>query len=99
MSDTDRITNLEARVGRLETTMSQHAANLTFSPVVDPAGPWGGGGGGHVPVHLPVGDPPPIDVSRFSAAQLQSSLHSINAEKTRLTAMEGLINQHLNKTK
>jgi hypothetical protein len=50
-------------------------------------------------VHHPVGDPAPIDVSRFSAAQLQSSLHSINAEKARLTAMEGLVNQELEKRK
>ena len=49
--------------------------------------------------HGPIGDPAPVDVSRFSAAQLQSSLHSINAEKTRLAAMEGLINQQLEKLK
>jgi len=49
--------------------------------------------------HGPIGDPAPIDVSRFSAAQLQSSLHSISAEKTRLAAMEGLISQELEKRK
>jgi hypothetical protein len=50
-------------------------------------------------VHGPIGDPAPTDFSRFSAAQLQSALHSIRAEKTRLAAMEELINQQLNQTK
>ena len=44
-------------------------------------------------------DPPPPDISRFSAAQLQASLHSIAAERARLDAMEALIQQHLEKTK
>jgi hypothetical protein len=46
-----------------------------------------------------VGDPPPIDVSRFSISQLEASLHSINAEKARLTSMETMINQQLDKLK
>lgn len=46
-----------------------------------------------------VGDPPPPDVSRFSIAQLEASLHSINAEKARLTSMETLIKQQLEKAK
>ena len=45
------------------------------------------------------GDPPPIDVSRFSIAQLEASLHSINAEKARLASMETMINQQLTKLK
>lgn len=44
-------------------------------------------------------DPAPTDITRFSAAQLQASLHSIAAEKSRLDAMETLIKQHLDKTK
>jgi len=44
-----------------------------------------------------VGDPPPIDVSRFSISQLEASLHSINAEKARLNSMETMINQQLEK--
>ena len=43
------------------------------------------------------GDPPPPDFSRFSAAQLQSTLHSIAAEKARLDAMEKLVQTHLDK--
>jgi len=91
MATADDIKKLQDRVSRLESAVG--------AAIVDPAGPWGGGGGGVIPVHRPVGDPAPIDVSRFSAAQLQSSLHSINAEKTRLAAMEGLVNQELEKRK
>ncbi len=47
----------------------------------------------------PIGDPPPIDVSRFSVAQLEAALHSINAEKARLNSMETLIKQQLDKAK
>ncbi|HEY6251871.1 MAG TPA: hypothetical protein VI685_18080, partial [Candidatus Angelobacter sp.] len=45
------------------------------------------------------GDPPPPDISRFSAVQLQASLHSIAAERARLDAMETLIKQQLDKVK
>jgi hypothetical protein len=43
----------------------------------------------------PIGDPPPIDVSRFSIAQLEATLHSINAEKARLSSLEGLVKKQL----
>lgn len=93
MPDADNIKKLEDRVTRLEAAVG--------GAIVDPAGPWSGGGGGRYGGggHGPIGDPAPIDVSRFSATQLQASLHSINAEKTRLAAMEGLINQQLEKLK
>lgn len=41
------------------------------------------------------GDPPPPDISRFTVSQLESSLHSINAEKARLNSMEAMITQQL----
>ncbi len=47
----------------------------------------------------PIGDPPPPDISRFSVAQLQASLHSIAAERARLDAMETLIKQQLDRAK
>jgi len=47
----------------------------------------------------PIGDPPPIDVSRFSVAQLEAALHSISAEKARLGSMETMIKQQLDKLK
>jgi hypothetical protein len=47
----------------------------------------------------PIGDPPPIDFSRFSAAQLESTLHSINAEKARLASLEALVTKQLENTK
>lgn len=42
-------------------------------------------------------DPPPIDVSRFTLAQLESTLHMINAERSRLHSMETMITQQLEK--
>lgn len=47
----------------------------------------------------PVGDPPPIDISRFNASQLESSLHTINSERARLDSMEKLIKQQLDRLK
>ena len=75
------------------------------SPVVDPA-PWGGG---FLQVRPTlgttfgrigqVGDPPPIDVSRFTIPQLEGSLHTINAERARLNSLETMIKQQLDKLK
>ena len=71
------------------------------TPVVDPA-PWAGGQAaastllariGHV------GDPPPIDVGRLTASQLESALHTINAERSRLDATEQMIKQQIEKLK
>lgn len=47
----------------------------------------------------PIGDPPPIDVSRFSVVQLEATLHSINAEKARLASLEALVTKQLEKAK
>jgi len=75
------------------------------NPVVDPA-PWGVGPVAQAPVATTasafarigqIGDPPPIDVSRFSRAQLEGALHSINSEKARLNSLETLIKQQLEK--
>lgn len=82
------------------------------TPVVDPAVFAGGGGGVPSPFTAQaasaqsllgrighVGDPPPIDVSRFSVVQLEAALHSIAAEKARLTSMENMIKQQLETAK
>lgn len=98
MADADS-KSFEDRIARLEVAVNQLSFRFPIGPIVDPAGPITEGGGGFRPTHGPVGDPPPIDFSRFSAAQLQASLHSINAEKTRLAAMEDLVNQQLKKAK
>jgi hypothetical protein len=81
-------------------------------PVPYPWPPYGGGWGGWRPHPIvdsatfansalgrvgPVGDPPPPDVSRFSISQLEATLHSINAEKARLSAVETLVTQQLEK--
>jgi hypothetical protein len=81
------------------------------TPVVDPA-PWphpivdpavfGGGVLQQRPTLGrvgPIGDPPPPDVSRFTISQLESTLHTINAEKARLTSMEAMVNQQIERLK
>ena len=66
--------------------------------VADPA-PYGGGVINQPPVVTapigPVGDPPPLDLSRFTLAQLESSLHTIAAERARLDATEKMINERI----
>lgn len=47
----------------------------------------------------PITDPAPPDLSRLSISQLEGALHSINAEKARLSSMEALVNQHLERAK
>ena len=47
----------------------------------------------------PIGDPPPIDFSRFSIAQLEATLHSVNTEKARLASIETMAKQQLEKLK
>jgi len=44
-----------------------------------------------------IGDPPPIDVSRLTISQLESSLHTINAERARMDSMETMIKQQLDR--
>ncbi|HEU5412397.1 MAG TPA: hypothetical protein VFW31_01515 [Candidatus Angelobacter sp.] len=83
------------------------------SPIVDSATFAAGGGGVPSPFgaqaasaqslfarigHLG-GDPPPPDISRFSAVQLEATLHSIAAEKARLTSMENMVKQQLENVK
>jgi hypothetical protein len=73
------------------------------SPVVDPA-PWHGqftqaslaatlGRIGHI------GDPAPIDLSKFSLSQLEGTLHSIAAERARLDSMEAMVKKQLERAK
>lgn len=45
------------------------------------------------------GDPPPPDISRFTAVQLETMLHSINAEKARLDSMEAMVKKQLESLK
>ncbi len=156
MPEDDAIKKLEARLSRLEATLSQASANaraaaIPLGPIADPGpywppyygGGWPGwrpnpvvdpatyaysarisaiadpppypvyGGGGWRPPHVGpigdpavfaarvghIGDPPPIDVSRFSIVQLEATLHSINAEKARLTSIETMVTQQLEKAK
>jgi hypothetical protein len=69
-----------------------------IGPIGDTS-PFGGGivrGSQFFPGHVgPVGDPAPIDLSRFSLQQLESSLHTIAAERARLDATEGMIKERM----
>ena len=42
-----------------------------------------------------IGDPPPPDFSRLSVVQLESTLHSIAAERARLDSMEQMVKKQL----
>src|SRR5215468_9720778 len=55
--------------------------------------------GRRFPFPGPIGDPPPPDISRLSIAQLEASLHTINAERARLDAMETMVKQRLSELK
>src|SRR5262245_20081753 len=71
---------------------------IGIGPIGDTA-PFGGGVASRsqfLPGHIgAVGDPPPIDLSRFSLQQLESSLHTIAAERARLDATEGMIKERI----
>jgi hypothetical protein len=41
------------------------------------------------------GDPPPPDLSRLSIQQLEATVHSISAERTRLDAMEEMVKKQI----
>ena len=41
------------------------------------------------------GDPPPPDLSRLTVSQLEQTVHSISAERTRLDAMEEMIKKQI----
>jgi len=41
------------------------------------------------------GDPPPPDLSRLSLQQLEATIHSISAERTRLDAMEEMVKKQI----
>ena len=46
-----------------------------------------------------IGDPAPIDFGKFSLSQLESTLHSIAAERARLDSMEAMINRQMDRAK
>jgi len=46
-----------------------------------------------------IADPAPLDLGRLSVSQLEAALHSVNAEKARLSSLESMINQHLERAK
>ncbi len=98
---------LHRRIDLLEQIVEQHglADQIRFRPNADPAPDDFVRGGGRLPGRVVVGgggvrpgpnvDPAPIDFSRFSKVQLQSVIHQIAAERTRLDAMEALVKEQL----
>jgi hypothetical protein len=46
-----------------------------------------------------VGDPAPIDLGSLSISQLESTLHSIVAEKARLESMESMIKKQIDRVR
>jgi hypothetical protein len=48
------------------------------------------------PTHIgPIADPAPADLGRFTSTQLESSLHTIAAERARLDAVERMIKERI----
>ncbi len=76
-------------------------APIDYNRVYGDPAPWPiyGGGGYRPPVHWPVGDPAPIDYSSLPAEQLESTLHSINAQKARLASLEEQVTAQLSRLK
>ncbi len=76
-------------------------APIDYNRIYADPGPWPiyGGGGYRPPTHWPVGDPAPIDYSSLPAEQLESTLHSINAQKARLASIEEQVSAQLAKHK
>ncbi|MFN0180534.1 MAG: hypothetical protein ACKVZ0_17170 [Gemmatimonadales bacterium] len=96
MPDPKRTVDLEARLERLESLLTQRIPPV-FDPPPDDWGRWGGWGGWR-PIPMPwpqPGDPVPIDLSRLTRSQLKLSLEAIKAQRVRLDAMETMINQQL----
>lgn len=46
-----------------------------------------------------IADPPPPDLSRLSVQQLESTIHSISAERARLDAMEEMVKKQIDTLK
>ena len=92
---------LVARLDRIESALLHRFPPVDPSP--DDPGRWGGWPWWpRFPIPFPrpdPGDPVPIDISRFSRAQLELSLESIKAQRIRLDAVEDMIKGQLKQTK
>lgn len=103
MATDKSLAELVARLERLESVLIHHFPPVDPSP--DDPGRWGGWyPWWQRPIPFPIprpdpGDPVPIDISRFSRAQLELSLESIKAQRIRLDALESMLKSHLKQVK
>ncbi len=94
MADEEVLKRIEERLTRLEAVTARAPVGMVVDPPPwggggTPWGPWGGGTiGPRPPWGGTTGDPPPPDFSRLTVTQLESVLHTINAEKARLESTE-----------
>lgn len=113
MANEKILKSIEERLARLEAGMVARRSPVLgpqvdpapwgpMPPIVDP-GPWGPYPYPYprpyprpYPDPNPV-DPSPIDFSRLTRVQLDTILHSINAEKIRLDALENQIKDEIKK--
>lgn len=93
--------SLKDIAARLERIESMFVGRIPGGGFTDPApDPWGWFGRWRGPFHFPFpfphpGDPAPIDISRFTQAQLAVTKEMIKAERVRLDAMEKLVDAQI----
>jgi len=89
--------DISARLDRLESLISRIPGGGVTDPGPDP---WGGTGGWlprprwPIPIPFP-GDPAPMDLSRFTRAQLAVTKEMLKTERFRLEAMERLVDEQI----
>jgi len=96
--------DLAVRLDRLEALLDRFGGGIVSDPAPDDWGRWPGRFGPignfdrqywHIPRPPDPVDPSPVDLSRFTKVQLQLALTQIAAERIRLEALEGVINEQL----
>ncbi len=96
--------DLAVRLDRLEALLDRFGGGIVSDPAPDDWGRWPGRFGPvgnfdrqywYIPRPPDPVDPSPVDLSRFTKVQLQLALTQIAAERIRLEALEGVINEQL----
>lgn len=98
------IKELAARLDKIEDLLR---ARIPGGGVTDPPpDPWGGWfpRWPKIPFPFPFpfpqpGDPPPVDISRFTRAQIDVAKEMLKAERTRLDMMEKLLDEQIDALK
>src|SRR5436309_1290968 len=88
--------DIAARLDQLEALFRRIPGGGVVDPGPDPFGWWRPRGPFPVPGPFPhPGDPPTIDLSRFNKAQLTMTKEMLKSERSRLDAMEKLVDAQI----